>query len=167
MSSDFNSKLFLCLRNEWENKYSYFPEERRLEMLEEAKKMFTFGYDAYMKYAFPMDELDPIHCTGRGPDYDHPENININDVLGDYSLTLVDVLDTLAVMGNRTEFQKAVKLVLDHVNFDKSNTVQVFEANIRVLGGLLSAHLLIEDTDGPFGHLAPDWWAQVVCNWPE
>ena len=24
-------------------------------------------------------------------------NININDVLGDYSLTLVDVLDTLAV----------------------------------------------------------------------
>ena len=26
--------------------------------------MFTFGYDSYMKYAFPKDELDPIHCTG-------------------------------------------------------------------------------------------------------
>ena len=82
---------------------------------------------------------------GRGPDYENPSNININDVLGDYSLTLVDVLDTLAIMGNKTEFQKAVKLVLDHVNFDKSNTVQIFEANIRVLGGLLSAHLLMED----------------------
>ena len=35
---------------------------------------------------------------------------------------LVDVLDTLAIMGNKTEFQKAVKLVLDHVSFDKPNT---------------------------------------------
>ena len=33
-------------------------------MLEESRKMFTFGYDSYMKYAFPKDELDPIHCTG-------------------------------------------------------------------------------------------------------
>ena len=33
-------------------------------MLDESRKMFTFGYDSYMKYAFPKDELDPIHCTG-------------------------------------------------------------------------------------------------------
>lgn len=26
----------------------------------------------------------------------------------------------------------------------------------RVLGGLLSAHLLIKDTDKPFGEIAPD-----------
>lgn len=39
---------------------------------EQAKEMFYFGYDNYMKYAFPMDELDPIHCRGRGPDYDNP-----------------------------------------------------------------------------------------------
>ena len=48
----------------WIKKYSYFPESLRLEMLEESRKMFTFGYDSYMKYAFPKDELDPIHCTG-------------------------------------------------------------------------------------------------------
>jgi mannosidase alpha-like ER degradation enhancer 1 len=65
------------------------------------------------------------NTLGRGPDYEDPSNININDVLGDYSLTLVDVLDTLAIMGNKTEFQKAVKMVLDHVSFDKPNTVQV------------------------------------------
>jgi hypothetical protein len=29
-------------------------------------------------------------------------NINVNDVLGDYSLTLVDSLDTLAVGTNRS-----------------------------------------------------------------
>ena len=33
-------------------------------MLEKAKEMFIFGYDSYMTYAFPMDELDPIHCKG-------------------------------------------------------------------------------------------------------
>ena len=60
-------------------------------------------------------------------------------------------------MGNTTEFQKAVKLVLDTVNFDKSNTVQIFEANIRVLGGLLSAHLLMEDIQGPFSNMTPPW----------
>ena len=36
----------------------------RLEMLQKARDMFTFGYDSYMKFAFPMDELDPIHCKG-------------------------------------------------------------------------------------------------------
>lgn len=30
-----------------------------------------------------------------------------------------------------TEFQRAVKLVIDTVSFDKNSTVQVFEANIR------------------------------------
>ena len=57
-------------------------------------------YDNYMKHAFPLDELNPLECSGRGPDYQNPDNININDVLGDYSLTLVDTLDTLALLGN-------------------------------------------------------------------
>ncbi|KFM79018.1 ER degradation-enhancing alpha-mannosidase-like 1, partial [Stegodyphus mimosarum] len=124
-------------------------------MKEEARKMFQFGYDNYLKYAFPKDELNPIFCTGRGPDYENPSNININDVLGDYSLTLIDALDTLAVMGNTTEFKKAVKLIIEHVSFDTDNTVQVFEANIRILGSLLSAHLLINDAKQPFGNLVP------------
>ena len=125
-------------------------------MLEESRKMFYHGYDNYMKHAFPLDELNPIDCNGRGPDYAHPDNININDVLGDYSLTLVDALDTLAIVGNHTEFKRAVKLIVDNVDFDKSNVVQVFEANIRLLGGLLSAHLLIEDPNFP--NLTPDWY---------
>lgn len=35
------------------------------------------------------------------------------------------------MLGNVTEFQRAVKLVIDTVSFDKDSTVQVFEANIR------------------------------------
>ena len=83
-------------------------------------------------------------------------NININDVLGNYSLTLIDALSTLAVMRNCSEFKRAVQLVIDQVSFDRDVTVQIFEANIRLLGGLLSAHLLITDPDQPFGSLAFD-----------
>jgi mannosidase alpha-like ER degradation enhancer 1 len=58
-------------------------------------------------------------------------NININDILGDYCLTLVDSLDSLAVLGNVTEFQNAVAKVIQYVSFDKDYVVQVFEVNIR------------------------------------
>lgn len=140
----------------YDEKYGYFSEAQRLKTLEEVKEMFYFGYDHYMKHAYPQDELNPIYCSGRGPDYDNPSNININDALGDYMLTLVDTLDTLAVMGNSSEFKRAVQLVIDNLSFDKANTVQVFEATIRVLGGLLSAHLIIKDLKQPFGDMIPE-----------
>ena len=38
-------------------------------MVKKAKEMFTFGYDSYMKFAFPMDELDPIHCKGKSLEF--------------------------------------------------------------------------------------------------
>lgn len=138
--------------------YLYFSRSERIQYREKAREMFQFAYDNYMKYAFPQDELDPIHCRGRGPDVERPENYNINDVLGEFSLTLIDSLDTLAVMGNVSEFQQAVRLVIDHVRFDRNSTIQVFEATIRVLGALLSAHLLIVDPIQPFGDLRlPDY----------
>ena len=59
------------------------------------------------------------------------DNININDVVGNFSLTLVDSLDTLAILGNTTEFKNAVQRVLETVSFDRNSTVQVFETNIR------------------------------------
>lgn len=90
---------------------------------------------------------------GRGPDKFNLDNININDVLGDYLLTLVDSLSSLVVFGNATEFKRATRLVIENLNFDKNNTVQVFEATIRVLGGLLSAHTLATDAHKAFGDM--------------
>ncbi|XP_071122942.1 ER degradation-enhancing alpha-mannosidase-like protein 1 isoform X2 [Mytilus edulis] len=136
-----------------EKKYGYFNESERIELLQAARDMFHFGYDNYMKYAYPEDELDPIDCEGRGHDHDNPSNININDALGDYMLSLVDTLDTLAIMGNSTEFKNAVQIVIDNLVF-KSNTVQVFEVTIRMLGALLSAHLIITDPEQPFGNMS-------------
>ncbi|XP_066554236.1 ER degradation-enhancing alpha-mannosidase-like protein 1 [Amia ocellicauda] len=139
--------------DDYAKKYSSFPQPLKAKMKGMAKEMFYFGYDNYMKYAFPEDELNPIDCEGRGPDVLDPSNININDVLGNYSLTLIDTLDTLLVMGNVSEFHRAVKLVIDTVSFDKDSTVQVFEANIRILGSLISAHILLTDAKQPFGNV--------------
>ena len=121
--------------------------------------MFTFSFDNYMRHAYPLDELDPIHCKGRGPDPDRT-NLNINDVLGNYSLTLVDALDTLAVMGHKQAFVDAVLAVISTLSFDHDCTVQVFEASIRVLGGLLAAHLIC--TDPRFDMAPPNYSNELL-----
>ena len=30
------------------------------------------------------EQLNPLECAGRGPDRENPDNININDVLGNF-----------------------------------------------------------------------------------
>ncbi|KAJ0183859.1 hypothetical protein K1T71_000282 [Dendrolimus kikuchii] len=66
----------------------------------------------------------------------------MDDALGNFSLTLVDSLDTLVILGDFPEFSNAMKLVIKDVTFDQDIVVSVFETNIRMLGGLLSAHVL-------------------------
>lgn len=140
------------------NDYLYFPNNERIRLKEKAKNMLEFAYDNYMLHAYPKDELDPIHCTGRGPDHENLGNININDSLGGYMLTLVESLSTLVVVGNSTEFKRATKLVIENLDFNKDNTVQVFETSIRILGSLLTAHLVITDKNQPFGDMTiPDY----------
>jgi mannosidase alpha-like ER degradation enhancer 2 len=90
--------------------------------------MFHWAYDGYLEHAYPYDELRPLSCDGV-------------DTWGSYSLTLIDALDTLAIMGNYTEFKRVYNLVAMRTNFDANINVSVFETNIRIVGGLLSAHL--------------------------
>lgn len=125
--------------------FRQFSEAEKAEMKELSRETFNWGYSNYIKHAYPADELNPIWCRGRGPDLADRSNININDVLGNFSLTMVDALDAHYVMGNFTEFKRAVQLVIKNVSFDSDSIIQVFEATIRVIGGLLSAHLLLTD----------------------
>lgn len=59
---------------------------------------------------------------------------------GSYSLTLIDALDTLVVLGNYSEFRRVVGLVTQRQDFDEDINVSVFETNIRVVGGKSSIH---------------------------
>eukprot|EP00968_Pinguiococcus_pyrenoidosus_P008911 scaffold664_cov260-Pinguiococcus_pyrenoidosus.AAC.32 len=98
-----------------------------------------------MAYAFPSGEIRPLSCE--------PGSFGLASL---DMLTLVDALDTLAIMGNVTEFQNAVRLVTQGLSFDVDQNVSVFETCIRALGGLLSAHVLASDARLSFGS-APGW----------
>ncbi|XP_048587140.1 ER degradation-enhancing alpha-mannosidase-like protein 3 [Nematostella vectensis] len=114
-------------------------DEKR-KMRGQVKEMFRHAYNSYMSFAYPADELMPLSCKGRVRGVD-PSRGDVDDALGMFSLTLVDTLDTLAVLGEVSEFEKAVKLVIKDVHFDTDVVVSVFETNIRIVGGLLGGHV--------------------------
>ena len=73
-----------------------------------------------------------------------------NDVAGNFSVTLIDALDTFVVLNDPPGFEDAVRKVLRWVSFDVNTKPQVFETTIRVLGGLLSGHIYANKTEQPF-----------------
>ncbi|KMS98768.1 hypothetical protein BVRB_3g068450 [Beta vulgaris subsp. vulgaris] len=110
---------------------SVTPDEAR-RLRDEVEEMFFHAFNGYMDHAFPRDELKPLSCDGE-------------DTLGGYALTLVDSLDTLALLGDKERFASSVEWIGKNLRFDINKTVSVFETTIRVLGGLLSAHLIASD----------------------
>lgn len=110
---------------------SVSPDEAR-QLRDEVREMFYHAFDGYMEHAFPHDELRPLSCDGE-------------DTLGGYALTLVDSLDTLALLGDKERFASSVEWIGNNLRFDINKTVSIFETTIRVLGGLLSAHLIASD----------------------
>eukprot|EP00096_Caligus_rogercresseyi_P008881 TRINITY_DN2893_c0_g2_i1.p1 TRINITY_DN2893_c0_g2~~TRINITY_DN2893_c0_g2_i1.p1 ORF type:complete len:862 (-),score=266.40 TRINITY_DN2893_c0_g2_i1:1746-4331(-) len=139
---------------------SMSPEEKR-ELKLEARDMFYHGYHGYMDNAFPADELMPLSCRGRyrGREADRGD---IDDAMGNFSLTLIDSLDTIFLLGDMEEFELGVKNVIETVSFDHDISVSVFETNIRVLGGLLSSHILSELVKEKFNQLK--WYQGELLN---
>jgi mannosyl-oligosaccharide alpha-1,2-mannosidase len=100
---------------------------------EDVRKQFLKCWRNYRSYAWMHDEIRPI--SGQ-----------VADHFGGWAATLIDALDTLWIMGFEEEFESAIEDVelidfgytpLDHIN--------VFETNIRHLGGLLAAYDLSKD----------------------
>lgn len=99
------------------------------------QQMFMHSYDSYMYQAFPDgQEVNPLSCT--------PGRFGLVELP---ALTLIDALDTLLILGNTTEFARSVerlRILDENILFSVDQNVSVFETNIRVVGGLLSAHQL-------------------------
>ena len=91
------------------------------------KKGMQHAWAGYEKYAFGMDELEPLSKKG-------------NMRWGGIGTTLVDSLDTLWLMNMKDEFYRARDWCRTSLNHDISRSVSVFETTIRSLGGLLSAY---------------------------
>ena len=81
--------------------------------------MMQRAWGAYRKYAWGMDELQPMSKSG-------------NSHWGGFGATLVDSLDTLWLMGLREEFKEAVGWVETSLTFDKDHSCSVFETTIRL-----------------------------------
>ena len=104
------------------------PALDRAALAAEVKAEFLHAWNGYRKYAWGHDDLDPVSRKPR--DWYPPEVIY---------MTPVDALDTMLLMGLTDEAKEAQALILEKLSFDKDISVQVFEINIRILGGLLTA----------------------------
>ncbi|KAF2706623.1 glycoside hydrolase family 47 protein [Pleomassaria siparia CBS 279.74] len=99
-------------------------EKRR----QQVKLVFEKGWKSYRSQAWMKDALKPL--SG-----------NYVDQFSGWAATLVDSLDTLWMMGMRTEFYGAVEAVAT-IDFGRSTaeSVNMFETCIRYLGGLIAAY---------------------------
>ena len=94
---------------------------------------FKHAWSNYKKYAWGEDDLRPLSKSHSSVDYG-------------MAMTMIDSLDTLWLLGLQEEFNEARDWVANHLRFDNNpRKVVVFEVNIRVLGGLLSAYHLSGD----------------------
>eukprot|EP01064_Diplonema_japonicum_P022376 TRINITY_DN3209_c1_g2_i1.p1 TRINITY_DN3209_c1_g2~~TRINITY_DN3209_c1_g2_i1.p1 ORF type:complete len:652 (+),score=125.79 TRINITY_DN3209_c1_g2_i1:91-2046(+) len=133
----------LCAEGPSSGKALSLNEIRKLR--EETREMFYHAYNSYMTHAFPAAELRPVSCQGG--------DFSFSDIPG---LTLIDTLDTLAILDDVPQFQKGVDAVLDILDdFDFDLNVSVFETTIRALGGLLSAHIFASTPK--YGFTAGGW----------
>ena len=93
----------------------------------------AWAWDAYVKFAWHSDELNPVSKRGS------------ND-LGGLGATVVDSIDTLHLMGLHSRVEEARGFVSKMSFRDRDTDISVFETTIRVEGGLLSAYQLTGDS---------------------
>jgi mannosyl-oligosaccharide alpha-1,2-mannosidase len=101
----------------------------------DVRSEFQWAWRGYVAKAWGKDEINPVSGTSRSFFIEGR----------DLGLSLVEALDTLWIMGLDAEFQAGVDWVKAHLDFDVDGAAQVFETNIRLVGGLLSAHLACGD----------------------
>jgi hypothetical protein len=106
------------------------------------KTEFLHAWQGYKTYAWGQDQLLPLSKKGK--------NWYAHSLL----MTPVDAFDTMYLMGLKEELPAVKQLIFQNLSFDLDMSVKVFEVNIRLLGGLLSAYQL--DGDRRFLQLAQD-----------
>jgi mannosyl-oligosaccharide alpha-1,2-mannosidase len=100
---------------------------------DEVRKQFLKCWRNYRTYAWMHDEIRPI--SGE-----------VRNHFGGWAATLIDALDTLWIMGFEEEFNSAIEDI-ESIDFGYTalEHINVFETNIRHLGGLLAAFELSKD----------------------
>ncbi|KAF6825682.1 Mannosyl-oligosaccharide 1,2-alpha-mannosidase 1 [Colletotrichum plurivorum] len=97
---------------------------------EEVRDAFVTSWDAYAKYAWGKDVFHPLSKKG--------ENMSPTGL----GWIIVDSLDTMMLMDLTEPLADAREWLDRSLTWDQDQDVNTFEATIRMLGGLLSAHYL-------------------------
>ncbi|KAF9890908.1 hypothetical protein FE257_005484 [Aspergillus nanangensis] len=113
---------------------SWWGRRQRVKRQKAVKEAFTHAWNGYRKHAWMHDELSPLSGDTR-------------ETFAGWAATLVDSLDSLVIMGLMDEFEEALKAI-EHIDFSTTHATQIniFETNIRYLGGFLGAYDLTNGT---------------------
>jgi mannosyl-oligosaccharide alpha-1,2-mannosidase len=102
--------------------------------------MTLHGWNGYKKHAWGSNELKPISKRQHNADiFGHTPHLGA---------TIIDSMDTLYIMGLKKEFEEAANWVRDSFNIEIDTNLSLFEVNIRIIGGLLSAFTLSQKRVG-------------------
>ncbi|WP_307865672.1 glycoside hydrolase family 47 protein, partial [Streptomyces montanisoli] len=105
------------------------------QVAREVRAEFLHAWDGYKRFAWGHDEVHPLSGG-------HSEFFVPGSPIG---LSIIEALDTLYVMGLDGELADSVRWIKRDLSFDIDGDFHVFEAIIRVVGGLLAGHLATGD----------------------
>ncbi|OHS98358.1 Mannosyl-oligosaccharide 1,2-alpha-mannosidase MNS1 [Tritrichomonas foetus] len=122
LSKDFFTKMVIYFQDL--EMPSYNPPNTDQQKREQIRQAMKNAWDAYSKYAWGYDFLNPITLQG--------ENLH------GLGYTIIDSLDSLLLMGLNDEYKSAVNWIENSFNY--SEQTSFFETVIRAVGGLLTAY---------------------------
>jgi mannosyl-oligosaccharide alpha-1,2-mannosidase len=95
----------------------------------EVRADMAWAWGCYADRALGFDQIKPV--SGGRENFFFEQGPSLG-------LSAVEALGTLWVMGLEREFEQSVRWICDHLSFDLDREIQLFETNIRLVGGLLS-----------------------------
>jgi Glycosyl hydrolase family 47 len=100
------------------------------DVARQVRDEFFHAWLGYKTYAWGYDEVKPV--SGKG----------VNFFVRDHSfgLSIIEAMDTLYVMGFDDELEHCVLWLRENLNFDVDAPVQMFEAVIRMVAGLITGY---------------------------
>lgn len=96
----------------------------------EVRTEFLHAWTGYKRFAWGFDEVRPVSGTS--------SNFFIEG--HSFGLSIIEALDTLYVMELDDELHASVEWLRAHLTFDADGEVQMFEANIRMVAGLIAGY---------------------------
>jgi mannosyl-oligosaccharide alpha-1,2-mannosidase len=103
---------------------------------QDVRAQMAWAWRNYVERAFGHDQIKPV--SGGAEEFFFEGGPGLG-------LSIVEALDTLYLMGLDAELEEAVGWIAKNLRFDIDDFIQVFETNIRMVGGLLSGWLATKD----------------------